>query len=98
MNIKDIFMEILDIASQIENNTLSYPLAPLVNAKKRSSPSNPLMEISARFSTEITHCIPPSKSKIQSALKDLKEVAKTYQIEQLRKPIKELTAYLNNLT
>ena len=98
MNIKDIFIEILDIASQIGNNTLSYPLAPLVIAGKRSSPANPLTQIAARFDTEITNSITPSKSKVESALKDLKEVAKNYRIEQLKKPIKELTAYLNNLT
>ena len=97
MNLKDIFNEILNIARDIENNNLSYPLAPLVNTKRKANPADPLTAVATRFTLDITNNITPSKHKIESALKDLKKIAKDYQIEQLRRPIKELSAFLDDL-
>ena len=76
MKLKDIFTEILSIASEIENNTLSYSLAPLVKAGKKKNPADLLTGIAARFSLEITHNITPDKQKVKIALMDLKKIAK----------------------
>lgn len=96
MNLKEIFTEFLDIAADIENNALSYPLKPLVVAGKRNNPADLLTEIVAIFTSEITNSITPSTHKLELALKELKKIAKDYGIEQLRKPITSLSAFLNN--
>lgn len=97
MNLKDILTAILNIAGEIENNTLSYSLKPLVKAGKRKNPADLLTEIAARFTSDITKNITPNKKKIQLALQELKKIAKDYDIDQLRRPIKELSAFLSNL-
>lgn len=97
MNLRDILKEFLNIASEIENNTLSYPLKPLVKAGKKDNPADLITKIAANFISEVSNSITPSKHKIESALKELKKIAKDYDIEQLRSPIKDLTAFLNNL-
>ena len=95
MNLREIIKEILDIASKIEYNTLSYGCKPLVMAGKRSNPAGSLTMIAASFQSEITNNIIPSKDKIEVALRELSGIMKSYDIEQLRKPIKELSAFLN---
>lgn len=97
MNLRDIFKEILDIARDIGNNTLSYPIKPLVIAGKRDNPADLLAGVAARFTTEISNNIMPSKHELESALKELKKIAKDYGIVQLRKPIKDYSEFLNNL-
>ena len=97
MNLRDIFNEFLEIASEIENNTLAYPLKPLVKAGKRENPADLLTEIAARFTSDITNSITPSKQKIELALEELKKIAKVYGIGQLRRPIKDRSSILINL-
>ena len=97
MNLRDIFNKILDIASKIEYNTLSYRDKPFVMTRKKPNPANRLTAIVAQFTADITNDITPSKQKIESALADFKKIAKDYGIEQLRKPIEDLSNFLNNL-
>ena len=97
MNLREIIKEILDIASKIEYNTLSYGCKPLVMADKKANPAGSLTMIAANFQAEITNNTMPGKDKIKMALRELSGIMKSYDIEQLRKPIKELSAFLNTL-
>ena len=97
MNAREISQEILNIAIEIEYNTLSYGCKSLVMAGKKDNPADRLTGIAANFQSEITNNIIPGKYKITSALNELRSIMKSYDIEQLRKPIKELSAVLNTL-
>lgn len=97
MNLSDIIKEILDISSKIEYNTLSYGHKPLVMAGKKDNPADSLTMIAIRLQSEITNNPTPGKAKIEAALSELRGIMKSYDIEQLRKPIKELSAFLNTL-
>lgn len=97
MDLEPICIKILNISSKIENNNLSYGLAPLVNAGKRSSPAGPIREIASSFSPEVTKNITPDKTKVAKALKSLKRIANEYKITQLKKPIDDLSAFLSTL-
>ena len=94
MNLREIIKEILDIASKIEYNTLSYGCKPLVMVGKRNNPAGSLTMIAASFQPEITNNTIPCKDKIEIAVRELSGIMKSYDIEQLRNPIKELSAFL----
>lgn len=97
MELKQIFSEILSIASQIEYKTLTYRHSGLVAAKKKKNPADLLGEIAAIFESEIKYGLAPDKKKIKTAISELKAIAKEYQIEELRNPVKNLESYLNGL-
>ena len=94
MKLNEIIDELFDIASAIEYNTISYFHPLLVSAKNKAKPDELLLAIAAPLKRNITNGIPLSKTEITAALNDLKRIAKEYEIEELRKPIKNLESYL----
>lgn len=96
MNLREIVVEFLEVARRIEYDELSYGLKPLVKIGRKSNPADILTKIAARFTADITHDVKPSKQKLESALREFKNIAKDYGIEQLRKPIKDLSAFIDN--
>ena len=97
MELMEITKELLDIAIEIEYNTLSYGQKALVMAGKRNNPADSLTLIATSINSEIKNKTMPSRDKIEVALSELRAIMKSYDIEQLRKPAKELSAFLNTL-
>lgn len=94
MTLREIIKEILGIATEIQNNTLEYRLAPLVKAGKKSDPADLLMQIAAAFKMEVQSNIAPSKQKTKKAIDELKRIRDSYQITELSSPITNLSAFL----
>lgn len=94
MKLDDIVKDIFTIVNNIANSTMFDKR--LVAQKKRaaadliSSSIQPFVPCVKNNST-------PSRSKIKQALRNLEEISKTYQIEELKKPIKDMKAYLDSL-
>lgn len=96
MNIREITLDILAIAGEIENNNLSYPLAPLVKAGKRENPADLLRGVAIRFSTETKYIAKPDAPKIKAAVKELTRIKEIYKISKIRRPIDNLSALLDS--
>lgn len=97
MKLSEIVDQIFDIATAIGYNTISYSYPLLVLAKNKAKPEDILTDIAVPLKQKITNGITLDKTELTAALKALKEVAKNYKINDLRQPIKDLEAYLNNL-
>ena len=97
LKLNEIVDQIFDIAIAIGYNTISYSYPLLVLAKNKAKPDDLLAAIAAPLKQKITNGIAPDKTELTTALKALKDIAKNYRIKQLRKPIKDLEAYLDGL-
>ncbi|MBO5952920.1 MAG: hypothetical protein J6Q53_02175 [Oscillospiraceae bacterium] len=97
MKLNEIVDQIFDIAIAIGYNTISYSYPLLVLAKNKAKPEDLLTAIATPLKQKITNGIAPGKTELTAALKALKEIAKDYQIKELRKPIDDLKAYLDSL-
>lgn len=94
MKLDDIVKQIINIAADIENSVM---FSKSLDAQKKRTAATlifssvqPILPNTAKERTL-------SKNKLKSALRSLEEISKTYQIKELKKPIKDLKAYLDSL-
>ena len=97
MKLNEIADQLLDIANGIEYNNISYFNPLLVSVQNKAKPEDLLLAIAAPIKKGITNGTPPAKKELEKALDLLKEIAKTYKIQELKKPIADLKACLNSL-
>lgn len=96
MKLDEIVDQLFDIATGIEYNNISYSHPLLVSVKKQAKPDVLLSAIAVPLKQKITNGINLDSNELTAALKALKKIAKNYQIEELRQPIDDLKAYLDN--
>ena len=94
MTLKEISNQLLNIANEIENNTM---FDNRLGAQKKRAAANLLTPIWQTLVSHVTKNCIPSKSVLKSALRDLDYISKNYQIEELKEPIKDLKDYLKSL-
>ena len=97
MKLNDISSELFDIASGIEHKTIPYFHPVLVSAKNKPKPDELILAIAAPMKRDATNGIRVSKAEVSKALKALKAIAREYEIDELKKPIKDLEAYHDSL-
>ena len=94
MTLKEITNQLLNIANEIENNTM---FDNRLGAQKKRAAADLLMPICQTLTTYVMKNCTPSKSQIKLALRNLDDISKEYQINELNEPIKNLKAYLKSL-
>ena len=94
MKLNEIVNQIIDIASNIENSTM---FDKSLWAQKKRAAADLLVPIVQTLAPYVTKNCTPSKNKLKMTLRALNDISKAYQIEELKKPIKDLKAYLNSL-
>jgi len=94
VKLDDIVKQFLNIAIDIENGVM---FDKSLEAQRKHTAANLISSKVQPLSRCVMDNSTPSRSKIKQALRDLDEISKTYQIEELKKPIKDLKTYLNNL-
>ena len=97
MKLNEIADQLLDIANGIENNNISYFNPLLVSVQNKAKPDDLLLAIAVSIKNGITNGKPPSKKELSAVLQEIKMIGKNYKIKELKKPIADLTAYLNSL-
>ena len=94
MKLDDIVKRFLNIAIDIENGIM---FDKSLEAQRKRTAANLISSNIQPLSLCVMNKSTPSRSKIKQALRDLDQISKTYQIEELKKPIKDLKAYLDRL-
>ena len=94
MTLNEITNQLLNIANEIENNTM---FDNRLGAQKKRAAANLLTPVCQTLASYVMKNGTPSKSVLKSALRDLDHISKNYQIEELKKPIKDLKDYLKSL-
>ena len=94
MTLNEITKQLLDIANEIENNTM---FDNHLGAQKKRAAVNRLTPICQTLVSHVTKNCKPSKSQLKLILRALDEISKEYQINELNEPIKNLKAYLKSL-
>lgn len=97
MNLKDIFKEVLDIAEALEYGEISFSYDKLASAMKMGHPAEFLMEALDEIFIKVRDGITPEKGEVDALLKALKRIKRNFKIKELSKPIKDLTAYLEQM-
>ena len=97
MKLNEIADQLLDIANGIEYNNISYFNPLLVSVQNKAKPDDLLLAIAVSIKNDITNGKLPSKQELSAVLQELKMIGKNYKIKELKKPIADLTAYLNSL-
>ena len=97
MKLNEIADQLLDIANGIEYNNISYFNPLLVSVQNKAKPDDLLLAIAVSIKNDITNGKLPSKQELSAVLHELKMIGKNYKIKELKKPIADLTAYLNSL-
>lgn len=94
LKLDDIVKQIISIAADIENSVM---FSKSLDAQKKRTAANLILSSVQPILPNATKESALSKNKIKSVLRSLEEISKTYQIKELKKPIKELKAYLDSL-
>jgi peptidoglycan hydrolase CwlO-like protein len=94
MTFKEICLEVLAIAEDLEYGNISFTYGKLSSAMKAGHPAEFVMESLDDLFVEIQNDIAPSKEKVDKLIKNLKRIKSSFKIQQLSKPIKDLTQYL----
>ncbi len=94
LKLDDIVKQIISIAADIENSVM---FSKSLDAQKKRTAVNRIMSSVQPILPNAAKESPLSKNKIKSVLKSLDETSKAYQIKELKKPIKDLKAYLDSL-
>ena len=94
LKLDDIVKQIINIAADIENSVM---FNTSLDAQKKRTTANHIMSSVQPILPNATKESPLSKNKLKSVLRSLEEASKTYQIKELKKPIKDLRAYLDSL-
>lgn len=97
MNLKEICTEILEIGECLEYGTISFTYDKLASAMKMGHPAEFLMEALDEIFLKVRDNIVPEKGEIESLLKALRRIKRSFKIKELSKPIKDLTAYLEQM-
>lgn len=97
MNLKEICTEILEIGECLEYGTISFTYDKLASAMKMGHPAEFLMEALDEIFLKVRDNIIPEKGEIESLLKALKRIKRSFKIKELSKPVKDLTAYLEQM-
>ena len=97
MKLNEIADQLLDIANGIEYNNISYFNPLLVSVQNKAKPDDLLLAIAVSIKNDITNGKLPSKQELSAVLQKLKMIGKNYKIKELKKPITDLTTYLNSL-
>lgn len=97
MNLKEICTEILEIGECLEYGTISFTYDKLASAMKMGHPAEFLMEALDEIFLKVRDNIIPEKGEVESLLKALKRIKRSFKIKELSKPIKDLTAYLEQM-
>ena len=97
MKLNEIADQLLDIANGIEYNNISYFNPLLVSVQNKAKPDDLLLAIAVSIKNDITNGKLPSKQELSAVLQKLKMIGKNYKIKELKKPIVDLTAYLDSL-
>ena len=97
MKLNEIADQLLDIANGIEYNNISYFNPLLVSVQNKAKPDDLLLGIAVSIKNDITNGKQPSKKELSAVLQELKMIGKNYKIKELKKPITDLTTYLNSL-
>lgn len=94
MTLNEITNQLLNIANEIENNTM---FDNRLGAQKKRAAANRLTPVCKNLASYVMgNCI-PSKSQLKLILRNLDEISKEYQINELKEPTKNLKAYLKSL-
>ena len=84
--------------TDLENNLLDVDKSTLlVSVQNKAKPDDLLLTIAASIKSCTTNGKLPSKKELSAVLQELKMIGKNYKIKELKKPIADLTAYLNSL-
>lgn len=94
MKLDDIVKQIINIANDIENSTM---FDKRLGAQKKRAAADLLTPIVQTLAPYVMKNCTPSKNKLKLALRTLDDISKAYQIDELKKPIKDLKTYLNSL-
>lgn len=97
MKLNEIIDAFFDIASGIENNTISCRHPLLVAARKEAKPDELLLAVAVPLKRAITNGTPISKAELVEALKSLKKIGQHYKIAELKQLTKNLEEYLDSL-
>lgn len=97
MNLKEICTEILEIGECLEYGTISFTYDKLASAMKMGHPAEFLMEALDEIFLKVRDNIVPEKGEVESLLKALKRIKRSFKIKELSKPIKDLIAYLEQM-
>ena len=94
MTLNEITNQLLNIANEIENNTM---FDNRLGAQKKHAAANRLTPVCQTLASYVTKNCTPSKSQLKLTLRTLDEISKEHQINELKEPIKNLKAYLKSL-
>lgn len=97
MNLKEICTEILEIGECLEYGAISFTYDKLASAMKMGHPAEFLMEALDEIFLKVKDNIVPEKGEVESLLKALKRIKRSFKIKELSKPIKDLIAYLEQM-
>ena len=95
MTLNEITKQLLNIANEIENNTM---FDNRLGAQKKRAAVNRLTPIYQTLASHVTKNCKPSKSQLKLALRNLDDISKNYQIKELKEPIDNLKTYLKSLS
>ena len=97
MPFKEICLEVLAIAEELEYGNISFTYGKLSSAMKAGHPAEFVMESLDDLFVEIKDDIKPSKEKVDKLIKNLKRIKQSFKIKELSDPIKKLTEYLDQM-
>lgn len=96
-NLYDICKEVLQIMEGLEYGNIEFTYDKLACAMKVGHPSEILGEVISEIFFEVRDGIIPDKAKVESVLKGLKRIRRSFKIKELKDPIKKLETYLKEL-
>ena len=97
MTFREICLEVLAIAEDLEYGNISFTYGKLSSAMKAGHPAEFVMESLDDLFVEIRDNITPSKEKVDKLIKNLKRIKQSFKIKELSDPIKKLTEYLDQM-
>lgn len=97
MTFKEICLEVLAIAEDLEYGNISFTYGKLSSAMKVGHPADFVAESLDDLFVEIRDDIAPSKEKVDKLIKNLKRIKQSFKIKELSDPIKKLTEYLDQM-
>ena len=95
MTLNEITNQLLNIANEIENNTM---FDNRLGAQKKRAAADRLAPVYQTLASHVKKYCTPSKSQLKLILRTLDEIFKEYQINELKEPITNLKAYLKSLS
>lgn len=98
MNLKDICTELLSVMEGLQEGTVHFTYDNLASAMKYGHPVEILDDVIADFVFDVTDGKEPDKKTVENVLKGLKRFKRSFKVKELSKPIKDLTAYLSELS